>query len=514
VSTDRKRIVLAGFFHETHTFVPDVTPLADFDIWRGDALLGRRGDGSMVDGFLEVAAQEEWDVVPVVDYAALPSGIVDHPVFEAFWKELDAGVRAAMAAGAIDGIWLALHGASVTTECIDPEGELLGRLRAIPGVEELPIYGVFDLHATFTEAMARGATGLVGYRENPHIDARDSAVRSAQLMARGFHDGVMPHMAAMISPVVWAPTGTGTADSPMRDLEEMARAIEQREPSIWTVNVIGGFAFSDVPDAGVAFSLISTSDDAAKERAILQSLVDKAIELRQQGVPDEWTLEDALAEADKITSGPVIIVEPADNIGGGAPGDCTAVLRGMIAHGTKNAAVAIADPESVAALADAKPGETRRLRIGGKQSPLDEGPVEVDAVFVSRSNGHFDLEDRNSHLAAAQGVTYEMGPSAVVEIDGRIKVLLNSRKTPPFDLGQLRSQGIIPEEMSVIGVKAAVAHRRAYDKIAAKSFTVTTLGPCTSDLTKLGYKRLRRPVFPLDPIPETAAASTAANERA
>jgi len=84
----------------------------------------------------------------------------------------------------------------------------------------------------------------------------------------------------------------------------------------------------------------------------------------------------------------------------------------------------------------------------------------------------------------------------VVEFAG-IRILLTSRKTPPFDLAQFRSQGIIPEDLWVIGVKAAVAHRRAYDPIARRSFTVTTPGPCTSDLKSLPYTRLRRPVFPV-----------------
>jgi hypothetical protein len=38
-----------------------------------------------------------------------------------------------------------------------------------------------------------------------------------------------------------------------------------------------------------------------------------------------------------------------------------------------------------------------------------------------------------------------MGPSAVVRIGDGITVLLTSRKTPPFDLAQLRSQGLVPE---------------------------------------------------------------------
>ncbi len=62
-----------------------------------------------------------------------------------------------------------------------------------------------------------------------------------------------------------------------------------------------------------------------------------------------------------------------------------------------------------------------------------------------------------------------------------VTILLTSKKTPPFDLGQLRSQGVEPETLSVIGVKAAVAHRRAYDRITKASFTVATPGPCSSD---------------------------------
>jgi microcystin degradation protein MlrC len=79
-----------------------------------------------------------------------------------------------------------------------------------------------------------------------------------------------------------------------------------------------------------------------------------------------------------------------------------------------------------------------------------------------------------------------------------VTILLTSKKTPPFDLGQLRSQGIVPEEQFVIGVKAAVAHRRAYDPIARASYTVDTPGPCSSNLRAFTYQRLRRPIYPLD----------------
>jgi microcystin degradation protein MlrC len=161
--------------------------------------------------------------------------------------------------------------------------------------------------------------------------------------------------------------------------------------------------------------------------------------------------------------------------------------------------VIINDPVTVAALADAAPGETRVLEIGGRGSRLDQGPVRLHATFVSRSDGVFILEDKQSHLASMNGVRIEMGPSAVVRSAG-VTLLLTSRKTAPFDLGQLRSQGLEPRDFMVIGVKAAVAHKRAYDTVSRASYYVDTAGPCTGNLASLPWKQLRRPVYPLDPI--------------
>jgi microcystin degradation protein MlrC len=121
----------------------------------------------------------------------------------------------------------------------------------------------------------------------------------------------------------------------------------------------------------------------------------------------------------------------------------------------------------------------------------------MEVEFISSSDGRFELEDRHSHLASMNGVNINMGPCAVVKARG-VSILLTSKKTPPFDLGQLRSQGIIPEECSVIGVKAAVAHRQGYDPITAAAFTVNVPGPCSSDVGSFSFEKVRRPIYPLD----------------
>lgn len=491
------RVFLSGLFHETHCFVSEITGIEGFSQLRGDAILGRRGDRSQIDGFLEVAEKHGWDVLPGVNYVATPSGTIDHQVFEQFWTELEGSLTAALNTR-LDAIYLALHGAMVTDCCFDPEGELLTRIRALPGADAIPIFGVFDLHATFTGRMAELSNALVCYRENPHIDAYDSAVRAAELLARMFETKQLPHTFWRQLPLMWPPTGTGTADSPMKDLESLARRIEAEDPAIWAVNIIAGFPFSDVPDAGVSFSIVTTAGESTANKAI-DRLRECAWSLRMAGLPKELPIDDALARISTNGPGPVILVEPSDNIGGGAPGDGTAVLRALVRHRMPRSLVVINDPDSVAALDGIANGGRATLRIGGKGSSLDEGPLTLDIELVSRSDGRFTLEDRQSHLAASQGTRIDMGPCAVVRHEN-VTILLTTRKTPPFDLGQLRSQGIEPTEMLVIGVKAAVAHRRAYDRIAAASYTVATPGPCSSDLSTLPYRNLRRPIVPLDPI--------------
>ena len=101
------RIFIAGIFHETHSFTPDITGLDQFTIHRGPAILARRGDASQLDGFLSVAEREGWELVPSAIYTGGASGTVDHAVFEAFWSDVKPVLQRALAEGLVhDGLWL------------------------------------------------------------------------------------------------------------------------------------------------------------------------------------------------------------------------------------------------------------------------------------------------------------------------------------------------------------------------------------------------------------------------
>ena len=478
------RVLIASLFHETHTFLDGTTSLKDFHVTKDEALLSCIGDSSPLGGVLELAKQFDWQVVPTVDYRAQPSAIVEDAVFDAFWRDLESRARPALSEG-IDAIYLVLHGAMVTQSLLDVEGELLERLRALPGAATLPIFGVFDLHATYTQRMARFANCLVAYRENPHTDAREAGLIAAHLLQRCLTAKEVPRTLWKHSGIIWPPTGTGTANNPMKRLEAAARELE-RAPGIWSASVVAGFSFADTPDTGVSFAVSGTADVEVMREA-LDSLCALAQAHRAEGDAVDPPVDEVLATLVPLPLGLTVIVEPSDNIGGGAPGDGTGLLRALIRHGIRDAAVAIADPQAVAALNALDVGQRKTLKIGGKGSRLDPGPVELDVELVRKGSGRFELEDKQSHLASMCGDSFDMGDCAVVTHEG-ITILLTSVKTPPFDLGQWRSQGIEPTKLGVIGVKAAVAHRRAYDPIAARMLWVDTPGPCSSSIRSLPYR--------------------------
>lgn len=492
----RKRVLLAGLYHGTNTFLGGRTMLEDFETKRGDEILRAEGSDSPSAGVLEVAGERNWEVLPVVDLRAMPGATVADAVVDLFWAEFRAVADAEVANG-IDGVFLLLHGATVSESLPDVEGEILRRIRGVEHLSDAPVCGVVDLHANFTEAMARQSDGLIAYRENPHTDARDTASLAALLLDELMQTEYRPATVWEHPPILWPPGGTAATDSePMLALEERAREIEVRSPDILAVNVFAGFPFADVPEAGVGFSAV-TGGDLELARAALRELNVIASSLREVGNRPGTTLEEAMVLLEQHREGPVLLVEPSDNAGAGAPGDDTRVLRALVERGVRDAGVVVNDPETVSALDGARSGDRREVVIGGKSGEIGAEPLPLKVEVVSRSDGRFVPEDGQSQLAHIFGEQVDMGPCVVVRHEG-VTVLLTSRRTPPFDLAQWRSQGIDPEELFAIGVKAAIEHRPAYDAIARASYTVDLPGPCAENLKRLPFERVSRPVYPLD----------------
>src|SRR5580700_8672116 len=307
-----KRVLLAGLFHETHTFLDGTTGLADFAMRRRGELFDAAGDGSPLSGVLEVAASCSWDVRPVIDLRATPSAIVDDAVFTLFWDEFAAAYARERTAG-LDGIFLVLHGAMVCPSVRDVEGELIDRIRSLPGARDLPVCGVLDLHGNLSRRTIEQTQGLIAYRMNPHADARQAAVDAARLLDRILTTGRQPLSLFEPCSLLLPPTATGTADEPMKTLESLARQAERDDPNLAAVNVFAGYSFADTFDTGVSFSAVTFGDPEVARRRLRQ-LRDCALVNRQRArVLDEPLAQCVPRVLECLARGqtPIALVEPA-----------------------------------------------------------------------------------------------------------------------------------------------------------------------------------------------------------
>lgn len=490
-------ILLAGLYHETHTFLSGRTGLSDFKAMmalEGDEILRHcRGDASPAGGFIEVADELGWKILPSIHLAGMPSGLVKDEVLDTFWKRLERDLRSGY-----DAIYLVLHGAMVCESFPDVEGEVLRRIQVSLRSQgrQVPVAGVLDLHGNFSDAMAEHSNLLVSYRENPHTDAKESAARAARLLARVLGTGVTPRMAHLHLPIIHPPKGTGSAGEPMKSVLAAARKLEAEHPELLAVNVMPGFAYADVPDCGFDLSC-STTAPLETARGWLREPARVAWALREKGNLTDPPIDGVLAEASKLKDGPIVIIEPSDNIGGGTPGDGTGVLAAFLRHGIRDSCVVINDPEVAAECHRRKVGDTFRVKLGAKSDRFHGETLDLEVKLKGVSDGKFDLENPHSHIASMLGLHIQMGLCATVETRG-VTIVVTTLKTPPHDLGQLRSQGVIPEKMRMIGVKAAVAHKAAYDPIARHSFYADTPGLGSSNVKNFTYRHVRRPAYPLD----------------
>src|SRR5262249_8995888 len=169
--------------HEPTTFNPLRTDRAAFaaqSLTFGPALLDEWKDAHHeVGGFLEAAAVEGFEPVPILMAWAIPSGPVANEVFD----EVTGRLIEELQRQRPDGLLLALHGAMVTESHLDADGEVLARIRAAIG-PDFPIVVTFDLHGNLSQRGIDCCDAAVAYRTCPHVDQRECGRRAASLLLR------------------------------------------------------------------------------------------------------------------------------------------------------------------------------------------------------------------------------------------------------------------------------------------------------------------------------------------
>jgi microcystin degradation protein MlrC len=274
--------------------------------------------------------------------------------------------------------------------------------------------------------------------------------------------------------------------------------IEQR-PAVLNVGIAFAFPYADCPFPGMAVVVTTDSDPELASR-LATEVKDFIWERREEFRPEVTSVEEAVHAAMAEPAGPVVLADLGDNPGGGSACDGTALLWALLDLGASGAAFAVlADPEAVATIYDAGLGARVELTLGGKTDDLHGFPIPVTATVKSLSNGHFVHEG-----PVDTGRPESLGRAAVLDCEGRhgniVEVIVCERRVQPLDAAVFRSQGIEPLERKILVVKSSVHFRGSFTPLASRIIEVDTPGLTGVDLTRFLYRRLPRPIWPLDPI--------------
>lgn len=479
------RVALGGFYHETNTRARTTTDLQafkDYQYARGDDLIRTFADtNSEIGGMLAGIAEAGAEPVPLLFAAAVPSGLIERPCFD----EIRDSLLTALSRGrAIDAVLLSLHGAAVVDGISRPDTALVAAVRQAVG-PETPIGVTLDYHANIDPRLVDLADFVTVYRTYPHTDMAERGREAARVI---LVEGRPSARSCIKLPMITVPLVQATSDQPM---SRVMAALETaaKTPGVTSVSIAMGFAYADTPSLGA--TVLVYGDSQATTDLVARRLADLLWQSRDHLSPALVSLSDLPDRLNRSAGRPVIVVDPADNIGGGSAGDGTTVLQSLLQSGRKGAVV-LTDAAAVEQARGAGLGATFSGDVGGRTDDLHGRPVHIEGDVTWLGEARFT--NSSSYMT---GFETSMGPSAVVNVKG-LKVVLTTLRTMPFDLGVLTSVGLDPLEQEVILVKSAIAWRAAFGPLASDIVVVDTPGICPPSLSPNDYAQAPQPIWPLD----------------
>ncbi|MDH0131725.1 M81 family metallopeptidase [Pseudomonas asiatica] len=486
------RIVIARMNHETNSFSPVPTPLSAFKPrWGKDALEAGRGSTTAMGAFIAFAERIGAVISTPVFAHANPSG----PVEKSAWQCMaDAILLEAMKGG--DAILLDLHGAMVTRDGKDGEGELLSRLRA--AAPQVPIGVALDLHTNLSQQMVDHADVLVGFKTYPHVDMIETGEHVARII-EGMLFADARTFKARARPPLLAHTLQMNTEAPgaMHDAITAARAAERR-PGVLAVSVFGGFPLADIADAGMSVLVVASdpllADEVATDIARQLWNAREAFVFHEQCL--DTSLEHARSLGEEAGNGPVLLLDHGDNCMSGGTCDTMDVVVRALNHGlTGIMAGPIFDPVAVGAMHAAGVAGQVTLQLGN-HLPRPAGsvpPVSLSGTVVSLSDGHYTVTG-----PTYTGMRCSMGRAAVLDI-GQALILVSEEPHEPWDIGVFQSVQLDPVRCKYLVLKSRMYHRPVFEPISRATVHCASAGVTSSDYALFPYRQLPRPIFPIDP---------------
>ncbi|WP_314963816.1 M81 family metallopeptidase [Bradyrhizobium cosmicum] len=474
------RLFAAAISMETNTFSPLPSSLHSFGVLRPGEHPEDRPRSPPLWVARRRAAAEGFTLIEGSCFGAEPAGVTNQRDYEFMRDEILNQLKAALP---VDGVLLDLHGAMVAHGYEDVEGDILERVRALVGPK--CVIGVeLDPHCHLTIKRVELADIIVLYKEYPHTDMVECAEDLLDIVLRTLRGQVKPAMSLYDCRQI----GIYPTTLPlMRSFVDRIKAMEGAE-GVLSISIGHGFSRGDVPELSSRI-LVVMDKDKAKGDALAINIGEEFVSMRGKTAPPYYSVDGGIDAAIKFDGAPVVMADPADNAGAGAPSDNTTILRRLIQRDIVGVAVGpVWDPVAVRLCFDAGEGTQFPLRFGGKIGPASGAPIDAMVTVVGLK--------RDCWQTAPFGRSV-LGDCAAVRVGG-VEVVLNSIRTQAFGLELFRNLGIDPLARKIVVVKSTNHFMAGYGGIAKKVIYVESDGIFGNDYRNYSYTRVKRPIWPLD----------------
>ena len=352
------------------------------------------------------------------------------------------------ARGPFDGVYLSVHGAMAARGVMRPEAELARRVREVVGRSAF-IAATFDPHGNEDEEFLRHADMAFCVKYYPHYDGHLQGERAARMLVRAIRGDYAPTHVTRKVPIISPTVLQWTGASPWMDLVQRALTWEAREPDAY-VNFFFGFPWSDVPDVGITFQVLTNGKPDLAQR-IADDMADAAWRRREallnttriHGIAAGVAMA---AEAVGQRQTPVVLADHSDR-----SGYATWLLREIVSAGlSRTLIVTVADHAAVETLlaAGVKAGDPFDMAIGGVADPSAGERVRITGTVLRVTGGlRRGGRDRWVHVGFGDGNVLVISPYLAQVLEP----------------ASLRDIGIEPDEFEVFAIKSRVHFRRGFD---------------------------------------------------
>ena len=421
--------------------------------------------------------------VPTLRGHAIPGGIVLREAYENLVNETLDSLKKHLP---YDGLFFDIHGAMSVVGLDDPEGDFIRRIREVVGTQTL-ISTSMDLHGNVSEQLAKHSDMITCYRLAPHEDAIESKKRAMDNLLDRLENGKgKPKFKAWIPvPILLPGEKTSTRIEPGKSLyARVAPAAAQNgviDAAIWV-----GYAWADEPRNHAVVMTYGDDKNAVCQEA--EKLAKAFWEVRNnfEFVAPVAPLEKCLNMAIASDKHPFIISDMGDNPTAGGAGDVTWTLHEILKrpefkteNGPSLIYASIPGPDLVEKAVLAGIGNQVKGFVGAIVDDRYAPPIQLSGKVL--------FIDENDPTA---------GKVVLVQV-GSVKVIVTQKRKPYHYEKDFTQIGVQAREADILVVKIGYLVPELYN-MRADWIMALTPGGVDQDLERLPYKRIKRPMFPID----------------